>query len=325
MKTARFDAEANPPRPLQEVNMPSSLKSDLMLVITAVIWGFAFTAQRMGMDHIGPFTYSAVRFALGAAMLLPLAIFSVRRRIFTPPEVPGGMKVYLWGGGLAGVALYGGISFQQTGLVYTSAGNAGFITGLYVVIVPIIGLIWRQSSTAGSWLGAILAAAGLYLLSVTEDFGIGRGDLLVLCGAVIWALHVHIIARIAPRADPLMLAVIQFAICTLLSWASALIFETILWDGIVRAALPILYGGVMSVGVAYTLQVVAQRHAHPAHAAIILSLEVVFAAVGGWWILDEHFTSRALLGCGLMLAGMLLSQLYGLIGFKKMRSELGAV
>jgi drug/metabolite transporter (DMT)-like permease len=304
--------------------MRSSIKSDLMLVITAVIWGFAFTAQRMGMDHIGPFTYSAVRFALGAAMLLPLAIFSVRRRIFTPSAATGGMRVYLWGGGLAGLALYGGISFQQTGLVYTSAGNAGFITGLYVVIVPIMGLIWRQSSTAGSWLGALLAAGGLYLLSVTEDFGISRGDLLVLCGAVIWALHVHIIARVAPRSDPLMLAVIQFTICTALSWASALMFETIQWDGIVRAAIPILYGGVMSVGIAYTLQVVAQRNAHPAHAAIILSLEVVFAALGGWWILGESFTSRALFGCGLMLAGMLLSQLYGLIGFKKMRSRLGA-
>ncbi len=302
--------------------MSPSLKSDLMLILTAVIWGFAFAAQRMGMDHIGPFTYSAVRFALGAAVLLPLAVISTRRHLFAPRGAPGGCRVYAWGGGLAGLALFGGISFQQTGLVYTTAGNAGFITGLYVVIVPLMGLLVRQRSTAGSWLGALLAAAGLYLLSITESFGIGRGDFLVLCGAVVWALHVHVIARVAPRTDPLMLAAIQFTLCAVLSGAAALFFETVAWGGIVRAALPILYGGLMSVAVAYTLQVVAQRHAQPAHAAIILSLEVVFAAVGGWWFLDERFTTRALVGCGLMLAGMLLSQLYGLIGFKKTRQGL---
>ncbi len=304
--------------------MSSTLKSDLMLIITAVIWGFAFTAQRMGMEHIGPFTYSAVRFALGAAMLLPVAMVSVRRRLFRPADAPAGLRMYTWGGGLAGVALFAGISFQQTGLVHTSAGNAGFITGLYVVIVPIMGLLGRQPSTAGAWLGALLAAAGLYLLSVTENFGIGRGDFLVLCGAVVWALHVHIIARVAPRTDPLMLAMIQFTLCAVLSAAAALRFETIQWAGIAGAALPILYGGIMSVGVAYTLQVVAQRRARPAHAAIILSLEAVFAALGGWWILNEQFTSRALTGCGLMLAGMLLSQLYGLIGFRKTRSGLAS-
>jgi drug/metabolite transporter (DMT)-like permease len=296
--------------------MRATLKSDFFLLITAVIWGFAFTAQRMGMEYIGPFYYTAVRFALGTVILLPLVYYSLRRRSIPESERRGGKTIYLWGGSAAGLALFGGISFQQTGLVYTSAGNAGFITGLYVVIVPILGLFLNQPSTLGNWLGALLSAVGLYLLSVTADFGISRGDLLVLCGAVVWAIHVLIIARLAPRTDPVLLAVIQFAICSLLSMIVAIWAEPIDWRGLVMAAIPILYGGIMSVGVAYTLQVIAQRNAHPAHAAILLSFESAFAALGGRLFLNERLTSRALWGCILMLMGMLLSQIYSFLNFK---------
>jgi drug/metabolite transporter (DMT)-like permease len=259
-----------------------------------------------------------VRFSLGAAALLPLALITYRRGAFTSSLMPRSFAgQYLSGGGIAGVALFAGASLQQVGLVFTTAGNAGFITGLYVVFVPMMGLFWGQCTNAGTWIGALLAVVGLYLLSVEQGLQISRGDLFVLCGAVAWAAHTHILARIAPGSDPLMLAVVQFSICALLSWVTALGIEAVRWSGIHAAAIPILYGGLLSVGVAYTLQVVAQRRAHPAHAAIFLSLEAVFAAIGGWLILDELLTPRALGGCALMFCAMLLSQLYSYFEAKK--------
>jgi drug/metabolite transporter (DMT)-like permease len=281
-----------------------------MLLLTAVIWGTAFVFQRMGMDHIGPFAYSAARFSLGAMVLLPIAILSHSKGYFSSGAKATRTTAYIWGGGLAGLALFGGISFQQVGLVHTTAGKAGFITGLYVVIVPILGLVWRSKTTAGTWMGAALAAAGLYLLSITSGFTMAYGDALNFCGAFIWAAHVLILSRVAPFKDPLVLAVIQYATCAVLSWILAVALETVNIPSIIAAAVPILYGGVLSVGLAYTLQVVAQQHAHPAHAAVILSLETVFAALGGWLLLNEILSVRALIGCGLMLSGMLVSQLY---------------
>ena len=287
-------------------------RADILLLLTATIWGFAFVAQRVGMEYVGPFTFNGVRFALGSLSLVPL-LFALDRR---PTEArrllaPARRASLLAGGGLAGLFLFAGASLQQVGLVYTTAGNAGFITGLYVVIVPIMGLALRQQTNTGTWLGAIMAAAGLYFLSITAQFTIAWGDLLELIGAFFWAAHVLIIGRLSPRMDALKLAITQFATCSVLSLLTALAFETITWEGLRQAAIPILYGGLGSVGVAYTLQVVAQKDASPAHAAIFLSLEAVFAALGGWWLLDEVLTSRALFGCGLMLAGMLLSQLWG--------------
>jgi drug/metabolite transporter (DMT)-like permease len=292
--------------------MPAkSLKADALLLLTATIWGFAFVAQRVGMEHVGPFTFNGVRFALGSLSLLPLIWLGGRRRDRAPAPIPqAGALELLRGGMLAGLALFLGASLQQVGLVYTTAGNAGFITGLYVVIVPILGLIWRQRPALGTWIGAILASIGLFLLSVGADFTIGFGDSLVLVGALIWAGHVLLIGWLSPRMDALKLSAIQFAVCALLSLLTALVRESIAFDGIWAAAVPILYGGLFSVGVAYTLQVVAQRDAHPAHTAIILSLEGVFAALGGWWLLGEVLSPRGLLGCALMLGGMLLSELW---------------
>lgn len=269
--------------------------------------------QRIGMDYVGPFTYSAARFTLGTLILIPFAAFTHQKSYFTSHIKTTGVRSYVLGGGMAGFALFGGISFQQVGLVYTTAGKAGFITGLYVVIVPIIGLLWRAKTTFGTWIGAVLSALGLYLLSITADLTIAHGDLLVLCGAFVWAIHVHILARVAPRANPMLLAMTQYGVCALLSWLSAFWRETIEPDHMIQAAVPILYGGVMSVGIAYTLQVVAQRRAHPAHAAILLSLEAVFAAVGGWLVLSEILSLRAMVGCILMLTGMLISQLHAIL------------
>ncbi len=279
-----------------------------LLFVTAAIWGFAFVAQRAGMTHVGPFTFNGVRFGLGTISLIPLLVWSERRQ---RDPVLNGKKAF-WGCVAAGVALFCGASLQQVGLVYTTAGKAGFITGLYVVLVPILGIALGLRSDAGTWVGAFLAAVGMYLLCVTDRLTIQTGDLLVLVGAFFWALHVHVIGWLSPRMNPIKIAAVQFGVCSLLSLITAAMIETIALAGIRAAALPILYGGFMSVGIAYTLQVVAQKHATPAPAAIILSLEAVFAALGGWWLLGEVLSVRGLMGCLLMLTGMLLSQLWGM-------------
>jgi drug/metabolite transporter (DMT)-like permease len=205
--------------------------------------------------------------------------------------------------------LTGGSLLQQVGLVSTTAGKAGFITGLYVVLVPLAGLLWRQQAGWPRWVGAALAAFGLYLLSVTGAFTIQRGDLLVLIGSLFWTAHVLVVGWLSPRTDPLALACVQFCVCAVLSALILPLVERPRLEDLRAAAVPILYGGVLSVGVALTLQVVAQRRAPPAHAALLLSLESVFAALGGWLLLGERLGPRGLAGCALMFAGMLCAQL----------------
>ncbi len=284
-----------------------TLKAEALLLVAAVIWGFAFVAQRVGMEHVGPFTYNGVRFVLGALSLLPLLWLGRRS---AAPIGPGGWRPILGGGLLAGLILFAGASLQQVGIVYTTAGKAGFITGLYVVIVPLIGLLWGHRTPWSTWIGAALAVAGLYLLTLTDDLALAEGDGLVLIGAFFWAGHVLVIGWLSGRhIEPVLLAGLQFIVCAVLSLAVAVATEDITLAGLWGGAMPILYGGLLSVGVAYTLQVVAQRDAPPAHAAIILSLETVFAALGGWLLLNEILSGRGLLGCALMFAGMLLSQL----------------
>ena len=217
-------------------------------------------------------------------------------------------RVSLPGGLLAGLFLFTAASLQQVGIVYTTAGKAGFITGLYVILVPILGLLLRHRSRRSTWIGALVATSGLYLLSVEPPLAIARGDALVLVSAFFWAGHVLVIGSLSRQLDWAMLAFLQFFVCSLLSTVVALGTEHIALQPLVDAALPVFYGGFMSVGVAYTLQVVAQRRAAPGHAAIILSLETVFAALGGWLLLDEEMPLRGLVGCGLMFAGMLISQ-----------------
>lgn len=287
-----------------------TLASDSLLLLTAAIWGFAFVAQRMGMEYVGPFTFNGVRFLLGAAALVPLVWrLGGRKGVEPAPERKASARAYVLGGALAGAALFAGASLQQVGLVYTTAGKAGFITGLYVVLVPLLGLFFRQRPGAGTWVGVVLAAGGMYLLSVTETFSMAFGDFLVLLCALCFALHVLLIGYLSPLLESVRLSCLQFAVCGVLSLIVALAVEEITWAGLEAAMLPILYGGLFSVGVAYTLQVVAQRKAKPAHAAILLSMESVFAALGGYLMLGEVMDARALIGCGLMLAGMLASQL----------------
>jgi drug/metabolite transporter (DMT)-like permease len=283
------------------------LKADGLLLLTALIWGAAFVAQRVGMDHMGPLTFNAVRFALGSAALLPLIAFLDKKRTVAPPP----FSTLLKGGVLMGLALFLGAWLQQFGLCYTTAGKAGFITGLYVVFVPLIGILLGQRYGTGTWAGAGLAIAGMYLLSVTESFSMDKGDALVLMSAFFWGIHVLLVGRLTQgikTVDAVRLAAIQFATCSVISFAGAAATEDITLAGLRDGLIPILYGGLMSVGVAYTLQVVAQRDARPAPAAIILSLEAVFAALTGWLMLGEILTTQAVIGCALMLCGMIWSQ-----------------
>lgn len=282
------------------------LKSNLLLLLAAVIWGLAFVAQRVSMNYVGPFTFNGVRFALGSLSLVPL-IFLLRNR--QVPKEGASMKNVLPGGIIAGCIIFLGASFQQMGIVYTTAGKAGFITGLYIVIVPILGIFLKQYVRLSTWMGVLVAVIGLYLLCVTESFSISNGDMLVLAGSFFFALHILVIDHYATRVDGLKLSCIQFATCSVLSLATAFVFESISVSGLLGALVPILYGGICSVGIAYTLQVIGQRNAEPSHAAIILSMETVVASLGGWIILNENLGLRGYAGCALMLCGMLLSQL----------------
>lgn len=296
------------------------MKADLLLLITATIWGFAFVAQRMGMAHMGPFTFNGIRFSLGSLALLPFLLWK-RRNQPDPTQMP--LKAALGPVLLTGLALFAGASLQQVGLVGTTAGKAGFITGLYVILVPILALFWGRRTHLAHWAGAVLAVIGLYLLSVRGGFVVSPYDLVILAGAFVWAVHVHLIARYSARVGPIRLAALQFAICGLLSMLTALIFEPISLSGIIDGIYPILYGSFLSVGLAYTLQVVAQRTANPSHAVIIMSLEGAFAALGGWLVLQEVLTARDLLGCALMLGGTLVSQFLGRPGRRVQPVEAG--
>lgn len=286
-----------------------TFRADALLLVTAMTWGFAFVAQRKGMEFVGPFTFNAIRFLLGGASLIPLWYYQKRRNRQNARIKAVDKKFLIKGGLLAGAAIFLGSSFQQIGLVYTTAGKAGFITGLYVIFVPIIGLFWRQRTGTGIWLGALLAVAGLYFLSIHENFSIALGDLLVLVCAFFFAVHVLVVGWLTHKLPSIPLAIMQFLVCSLLSFIAALWVEEFIWKDILDAAIPILYGGLFSVGIAYTLQVVAQKNAPSSHAAVILSLESVFAVLGGWMLLSETLSARGLLGCGLMLTGMIFSQI----------------
>jgi drug/metabolite transporter (DMT)-like permease len=279
----------------------------VMLWVTSAIWGFAFVAQRAGMEFIGPFTFNGIRFLLGSVSLIPI-IFWIKYNQAGPSIK---QKNILKGGLLAGLVLFIGASLQQAGMVYTTAGKAGFITGFYVILVPLIGIFIGQHITRLLWIGAFIALAGLYLLTVNGPFVLQKGDLLILLSAFFWAIHVQLINKLVDTHAALPLSAFQFAVCGILSLATGFIFETVSPETILQAAWPLLYGGFMSVGIAYTLQVVAQQHVHPAYASIILSFETVFAVVGGWLLLNEMLSLRNLAGCVLMLAGIVIVQVWG--------------
>lgn len=293
----------------------SVIKSNLVLLLVAAIWGLGFVAQKAGMDYVGPFTYNGVRFILAVVSLLPL-LFIFRDNDQT---LLTGLKKTAWPGLLVGTVLFIATSFQQVGLVTTTAGKAAFITGLYLVLVPILGILLRHKVPWATWLGCLLAVAGLYFLCIRESMSIQYGDALELASAFFWACHILVIAHFSRKVNVVQLSWLQILTCAILSLITAVATEEIVVASLVAATVPIVYGGVFSVGIAYTLQILGQKHAPPAHAAIILSMETVFAAIGGFLLIQERMGGQEILGCALMLSGMLVSQLFSL------RAAKGAV
>ncbi|WP_408599766.1 DMT family transporter [Paraburkholderia heleia] len=285
------------------------------MLTAALIWGSAFVAQRLSLDAIGPFLFTGLRFLLGAGVV---SVFLLARRgasergaadsgnAAAPALFDGTL---LRSGTVLGLVLAVAISLQQIGLGYTKIANAGFISSLYVVIVPMLGVLLRHRTGIGTWLGAALAAVGLYFLSINEHFSVMYGDWYQLGCALVISIQVMLVGHYAPRHDPLALSIVQFVACGVVCLAIGLACEPLRAADIARAAPTILYGGALSVGIGYTLQVVAQRDAAPAHAAVIFSMEGVFAALAGWVALGETLMPRALAGCALMLAGLLACQL----------------
>jgi len=317
-------------------------RADLLLLMTAAIWGFGFVAQRSGMQYVGPFAYNGIRFPLASISLLPLIVYRNRQKTGSSASETG--RNLLFSSFLAGTCLFIAVSFQQLGLMVTTAGNGGFITGLYVIFTPIFGIFLGRKTGAATWVGAVFTLTGLYFLSSAGPLKtVNPGDLIVTVSAVFWAFHVLIIDRLVKNNDPIKLSSGQFAFAGLFSLGAAFLIEPFLsqWLGTLEneslaaglfawnsfpalisglaagaipvslvsdAIIPILYGGLASVGIGYTLQVVAQQEAPPAHATIILCLEGCFAVLGGVLLLTEPIGVRTILGFSLMLMGMLVSQ-----------------
>ena len=302
----------------QKEEKENSLRGVLMLLGAALIWGFAFTAQRVGMDYVGPFTFNAVRNLIGAAVLIPCIAIIRRVNKSRRSEETGEQaeetgrkdwKILLQGGMATGFFLCVAGNLQQAGLKYTTVGKAGFITALYIVLVPVFGIFLKKKIGWKVWGGVGLASIGLYLLCVSEEFSIGKGDMLMVLCAVAFAFQILSIDHYARRTDPVMLACLEFLFCGLMTTVLMFLFEKPQIGSIMRAAGPILYAGVFSCGVAYTLQILGQRDLPPTIASLLMSLESVFSVLGGWLILHQSLSIKELAGCVIMFAAIIMAQI----------------
>lgn len=286
-------------------------RANLMLLLAAAIWGFAFTAQVFG-TAVGAFTFNATRFLLGAISLLPLIAWQDRRTGVDRAVGRTRWRATLVPGLICGAFLFAGSSMQQLAMFLTTASNAAFVTGMYVVLVPVVGIALGHRSTLNVWTGVVLAVVGLYLLTMTGGIAqMNPGDALTLAGTVFWTGHILSIGYFARKLDPLRLAVSQFVANSVYAAVAAFLFDAHPFQGLETVIGAVLFAGVVSVGLGYTLQVLAQRDALESHAALIMSLEAVFGALGGALILGERLTPAGYLGSALMLAGILVSQLPG--------------
>lgn len=297
------------------------------LLLTALIWGVAFVAQSVGMEYIGPLTFNSVRLLIGGLFLLPM-IFMFRKvknvkteeseqeaeKLVNDEE---GMKqqnkMYrkntLLGGIFCGILLATASSLQQFGIVYTTVGKAGFITALYIVIVPILGIFMKKKAGPIVWLSSMIALAGFYLLSVSGQSSINKGDILLLIGAVLFSFHIMVIDHFSPKGDAVVISAVQLLVSGVICAVGMFLFENPQLDRILDASVPILYAGVMSCGIAYTLQIVGQKNVEPTVASLILSLESVFSVLAGWLILGEKLSTRETIGCILVFGAVLLAQM----------------
>lgn len=290
--------------------MHRQLKGSIMLLLTALIWGTNFVAQSLGMNYVEPFTYNAMRSLLGGAVLLPvIAGFKAFDKKKTSQKAP--FKVTLPGGILCGLALFVASSLQQYGITMTTAGKAGFITALYIVIVPLLGMITGKKPPVTIWLCVAVAITGFYLLCINEGFSVGKGDMAVLLCAFCFAVHIMVIDRFnSLGADGVVMSCLQFFTAGILMLICMFIFEEPKAEEIKAAYGAIAYGGITSCGIAYTLQIIGQRYTEPTLATMLMSLESVFAALSGWLILNEHLSLKEFFGCMLVFAAVISAQLF---------------
>lgn len=281
-----------------------------MLILTAFIWGTAFVAQSVGMDYLGPFTFNGVRSLIGGVALIPcIWILQKLNDKSDPVTEERNRKDLLIGGISCGVLLFAASSLQQVGIQYTTAGKAGFITAFYIVFVPVLGIFLGKKIGWKVWTAVILALAGLYFLCITEKFTIGKGDIFLFACALVFSLHILVIDYFSPKVEGVKMSCIQFLVCGIISLPFMFLLETPRMGAIVDAAWPLLYAGVLSCGVAYTLQIIGQKNVNPAIASLILSLESCFSVLAGWVILGEKLSVRESIGCILMFAAIILAQL----------------
>jgi drug/metabolite transporter (DMT)-like permease len=273
----------------------------IMLWLTAIIWGTGFVAQSAGLNSLDPHSFNAARFILAAISLVPLLFIFPSKQSYP-------FRSLMLGGLVSGVFMFTGFSFQQTGLLYTTAGNAGFITSVYIVLVPILGMAFGQKTARNTWIGILFAIVGLYSLTIGPNLSINYGDALELAGSFFWASHVLIIGYLSKRLPAIPLAITQFSIAAVLAIIATLIWEAPKAADFYQAWLPIVYAGIAASSVACTLQILAQRSVAPSTSALILSTEAVFAVIAGWLFIGERLSVDAYVGCGLILIGMLISQ-----------------
>lgn len=284
------------------------MKNNILLVLTALIWGCAFVAQSVGMDYVGPFTFNTARFLIGAIVLLPVIWFMDRQRK-TGAEKGAGQKTLIIGGICCGIALAVASTLQQWGILFTTVGKAGFITAMYIVIVPLLG-IFIGKKVRPLIIGCVaIAVVGFYFLCMTESLRLGLGDFLVLLCAIAFSIHILVIDHFSPKVDGVKMSAIQFLTAAIISAVPTLLWEQPVFTEILQAWQPVLYAGVMSCGVAYTLQIIAQKNADPTVASLLLSLESVFSVLAGWVLLGQGLSLKELFGCVLIFCAIILAQL----------------
>ncbi len=283
-----------------------TMGSNLLLALTAFIWGVAFVAQSVGMEYVGPFTFNACRFLIGGIVLIPcILLFGKKNK----RKETKNQKTAVVGGICCGSILFAASSFQQFGVASTTVGKAGFITALYIVIVPLLGIFLRKRIPWSVWVSVVLATIGMYLLCMTEGLKVGKGDIYVFVCAICFSFHILVIDYFSPKTDGVLMSCIQFFTAGIISAIMMLIFENPELSAIFAAWAPILYAGIMSCGVAYTLQVVAQKNTDPVLASLILSLESAFSLLAGWVILGQKLSPKELGGCGLVFCAIILAQI----------------
>ena len=287
----------------------NNTKGCLILALTALIWGTAFIAQRTGMDYIEPFTFTFCRSLLGAAVLFPVSLIVGRKKDKALPLRGYKSKKLLIAGVLSGVFLFAAMSFQQIGIQYTTSGKSAFITALYIIFAPIMGIVIGKKPGLNVWAGVLVGAAGMYLLCMGGESGIGKGDILTFICSLFFSMQILEIDYFSGKVDCIKMSFIQFSVCALLSVPFMLIMETPTLSAVGDCALPLLYTGVLSSAVAYTLQIVGQKYAEVTPATLTMSLESVFAALAGWVLLKEKMDLRELAGCVLIFAAIVVSQL----------------